>query len=77
MRKTLLTLIFVISNGCVANVLSSRDEDNHYNFIVGTVIEPAMHTSKYGWNKINEDTESYEVEMIEKVVVLMQLKLQK
>ena len=77
MRKTLLTLIFVISNGCVANVLSSRDEDNHYNFIVGTVIEPTKHTSKYGWNKINEDTESYEVEMIEKVVVLMQLKLQK
>ena len=66
MRKTLLTLVFVISNGCVANVLSSRDVENHYNSIVGTKIEPAMYTSKYGWNKINEGTESYEVEMIKK-----------
>lgn len=66
MKITAFILVLVMFNGCVANVLNSHDVENHYNSIVGTQIEPVYYTSRYGWNKINEDSVSYEVELIKK-----------
>ena len=63
--KFILLLCLLYASGCV-HVANSIDVENYYNSIIGTQIEPVVHTPKYGWNKINEDDVSYEVEMVKK-----------
>ena len=65
--KRILISIFILSvYGCVANFTNSSDVVSYMNSIVGKKYEPPIGWYKDGWKKINEDNNSFELEMTKK-----------
>jgi len=60
-------LVFVLALyicGCVANITNSADVESYMNSIIGKNYQPPIGWYKDGWKKINENSTSFELEMI-------------